>query len=97
MTMVLLTVTYSPEKAGTLARRIVLAMQPPVAVPENGGPWLCALVTRPEGANVIVKLAVPEGSPCLRQEDAWAATLASALRAASGSKAVSGAAGGGAL
>ena len=37
-TIVLLTVTCSPEKAGTLARRIVLAMQPPVGVPEKGGP-----------------------------------------------------------
>ena len=46
---------------------------------------------------MIVRLAVPEGSPSLRQEEAWAAALASALRAAARSNSVSGAAGGGAL
>ena len=45
-------------------------MQPPVAVPANGGPPRLALVTRPEGANVMTTLAVPEGSPSLRQVDA---------------------------
>ena len=69
-TMVFVTVTYSPENAGTLARRRVLAMQPPVGVPANGGPCRFALVTRPEGANVMFTVAVPEGSPSLRHEDA---------------------------
>src|SRR5689334_7910136 len=84
--MVLPTVTISPSKAGIFARRKVLAMQPPVAVPANGGPLSLAAVTRPEGANVTVTLATPEGSPSLRHAEACAAALASALAAAARSK-----------
>src|SRR5882724_8008741 len=75
----------------------MLAMQPPVAVPANGGPWMVALVTRPEGAKVMVRVALPEGSPSLRKEEACAAALFSALTAALRSNSVPGAAGGSAL
>ena len=42
-------------------------MQLPVGVPANGGPLNNAAVTLPEGANVMVALATPLGSPALRQ------------------------------
>jgi hypothetical protein len=54
---VLLTVMRSPLNAGTCARRIVAAMQPPVSVPANGLPVTTALVTRPDGANVTTTTA----------------------------------------
>src|SRR5437868_4799200 len=54
-------------------------MQPPVAVPAKGGPLTLALVTRPDGANVMTTLATPEGSPSFLQAEAWAAP---AVRAA---------------
>src|SRR5512132_4093488 len=83
MTIVLLTVTCAPEKGGTVARRIVDAMQPPVAVPANGGPFTIALVTRPDGANVTTTIAVPLGSPSLRHDAAACeAAVASAVVAA---------------
>ena len=46
---------------------------------------------------MIVRLAVPDGSPFLRHDEACVAAVASALRAAVRSKSVSGAAAGGAL
>ena len=67
---VFLTVTMSPSNAGTRARRSVAAMQPPVGVPANGGPAMVALVTRPDGENVMVTAATPLGSPGLRQLEA---------------------------
>src|SRR3954462_5755951 len=57
-------------------------MQPPVAVPANGGPLMLALVTRPEGAKVMTTLATPEGSPSLRHADACAALAVRAVAAA---------------
>src|SRR5262245_9461177 len=49
---VLLTVAGSPSNGGMLAPLKASAMQPPVAVPANGGPTTFATVTRPEGAKV---------------------------------------------
>src|SRR5215208_3939172 len=69
---------WAPPKGGTFALRMVAAMQPPVAVPANGGPLTIALVTRPEGANVMTTVALPLGSPSLRHIAAWAAAPASA-------------------
>src|SRR6476659_6551799 len=86
MTMVFDTVTRSPSKAGTRALRRAAAMQPPVGVPAKGGPEMLALVTRPEGANVMTTLATPEGSPSLRQAEACAALLLRAAAAAARSK-----------
>jgi hypothetical protein len=65
-------------------------MQPPVGVPAKGGPLMLALVTRPEGAKVMTTLAVPEGSPSLRHEEAWEALAVSAAVAAAGSKSPAG-------
>ena len=78
----LLTVTCPPLKAGTRARRMTEAMQPPVAVPAKGGPLTLALVARPEGAKVTTTTARPLGSPGRRQPEACAAALPSADRAA---------------
>src|SRR5688500_14942023 len=94
MTTVLDTVTRSPSKGGTRALRNAAAMQPPVAVPANGGPPMLALVTRPDGANVTTTLATPEGSPSLRQEEACAAPLFSAAAARARSKGPEGSSGG---
>src|SRR5450432_1658514 len=74
---------------------MALAMQPPVGVPAKGGPWMAALVTRPEGAKVIVRVAVPEGSPSLRHAAASEAAALSAAIAAERSKSVPGSAGSG--
>ena len=82
MTTRLLTVTYPPANAGTLAARIWAAMQPPVGVPAKGGPDRLALVTRPEGANVTNTTAVPLGSAPRRQDDAAEAAAVSAEMAA---------------
>jgi hypothetical protein len=60
----------SPVNGGTRARRSVAAMQPPVGVPAKGGPAMFALVTLPDGENVIVTTATPLGSPGFRQLDA---------------------------
>ena len=57
-------------------------MQPPVAVPANGGPPTTALVTRPDGANVTVTDAIPEGSPDFRHADASPAICVRAFTAA---------------
>src|SRR5258705_3248734 len=86
MTIVLLTVTRSPAKGGTRALSRAAAMQPPVAVPANGGPLTFALVTRPDGANVMTTLATPVGSPSLRHDDANAALVLRAAAAAARSK-----------
>ncbi len=59
---VFLTVMKSPEKAGTRVARKREAMQLPVSVPAKGGPEIVAVVTRPEGENVIVTVAEPLGS-----------------------------------
>ena len=45
-------------------------MQPPVGVPANGGPEIVAVVTLPDGENVMVTAATPVGSPGLRQPEA---------------------------
>src|SRR5688500_13906720 len=94
MTTVLLTVTRSPSKGGIFAFRSVAAIQPPVGVPAKGGPLILALVTRPEGANVMTTLATPDGSPSLRHEEAWAALALRAAEAAARSKGPAGSAGG---
>src|SRR4051812_19887973 len=93
--MVLPTVTRSPENGGTFSRRMAAAMQPPVAVPAKGGPESVALVTRPDGANVTVTLAVPLGSPSLRQLEASLAAALSAPTAAARSNSTPGSAGAG--
>ena len=60
------TVTGPPENGGTVTLLNARAMQLPVGVPANGGPEMFAVVTCPEGANVIWTRAVPLGSPgCL--------------------------------
>jgi hypothetical protein len=82
MTTRLLTVTYPPVYAGTLAARIWAAMQPPVGVPAKGGPDRLALVTRPDGANVTNTTAVPLGSAPRRHDEAAEAAAVSAARAA---------------
>lgn len=82
MTTVFLTVTRSPVNGGTVALRIVDAIQPPVAVPANGGPSTNAWVDLPLFVNVTVTRAMPEGSPGWRHEDALLAAKASALAAA---------------
>ncbi|MBN1605812.1 MAG: hypothetical protein JW940_04225 [Polyangiaceae bacterium] len=74
--------TEPPEKGGTVAERIRAAMQPPARVPAKSPPASTELVTRPDGANVTMTLAVPAGSPSLRQEDAEAAARLRAARAA---------------
>src|SRR5882672_11310608 len=84
MTTRFVTVTRSPPKGGTFARRSVSAMQPPVAVPAKGGPSTSARVARPAFEKVTCTTATPVGSPSLRQpaaEDAAApsAALAAAL------------------
>src|SRR4051812_14644448 len=68
-------------------------MQPPVAVPANGGPLTLALVTRPDGANVMTTLATPEGSPSFLQAAAWAAPAVRAAAAAARSKGPAGSVG----
>ena len=62
----LLTVTDSPEKAGTVTFRNSRAMQAPTVVPANSPPTLAAL-TRPLGAKVTVACPEPEGPPIERQ------------------------------
>ena len=74
-----------PDQA--LLRRMTDAMQLPVEVPANGAPLTVALVTRPDGANVIVTVAVPDGSPNFRQRVASPAAFVSAADAAARSNA----------
>lgn len=59
----MLTVTGSPLNGATDALRNAFAMQPPVAVPANGGPFTLAMVTLPLGAKVTETWALPLGSP----------------------------------
>src|SRR5512147_2245410 len=65
------------------------AMQPPVAVPANGGPSISARVALPAFENVTLTLATPVGSPSLRQEAAWLAAAPRAAAAAAVSKSAS--------
>src|SRR5262245_57898364 len=86
MVTVFRTVTISPMNGGTRALRSVEAMQPPVGVAAKGGPPMLAVVTRPEGENVMVTTATPLGSPGLRQLEACAAAASREARAAPASK-----------
>lgn len=72
-------------------------MQPPVAVPAKGGPLMLALVTRPDGANVTVTLAVPDGSPDFLHDEACEAADESAEAAAARSNGPTGPVGFGGL
>src|SRR5258706_367543 len=73
------------------ALRSALAMQPPVGVPAKGGPLTLALVTRPDGANVMTTLATPDGSPSFLQPEAAAAPAVSAAAAGASGGAAAGA------
>src|SRR5262245_59512680 len=76
------TMIAGPSNGGTVAPRNAFAMQPPVAVPANGGPFTTALVTRPDGEKVTVICAVPLGSPAALQPAACAVAALSAAAAA---------------
>src|SRR6478609_3435926 len=77
----LLTVTGSPEKAGTLAERNRRATQPPTAVPARS-PETWVLVARPLGMNVTDTLPLPVGPSAVLQLPAFPAAAPSAALAA---------------
>lgn len=78
----MLTVTESPENAGTVTALKSRAMHAPTAVPENSPPTLAEL-TRPLGAKVTVACPVPEGPPIVRQLSAREAASPKLAAAAS--------------
>src|SRR6187402_1733494 len=81
MVKLLLTVTGSPVKGGTLAARNKRATQPPTSVPARSPATLVA-VARPLGAKVTDTLPLPVGPSGFLQEPALAAAAPNADTAA---------------